>query len=126
MKFYTCKVCGNFVGMIKESGVAMMCCGQPMTELISGTTDGAHEKHVPVVTVEGNTVKVNVGAVDHPMVDAHYIEWVAIETKQGAQRKKLTPGDAPSLVFVLSDDDEYVACYAYCNLHGLWKADATK
>ena len=122
MKFFVCKTCGNLVEMIKESGVSMMCCGQNMVELIPGTSDGAVEKHVPVYSVEGNKVAVCVGSVAHPMVAEHYIEWVAIETKKGCQMKKLEPGEAPKAEFMLTDDDGVVAVYAYCNLHGLWKA----
>ena len=122
MKFFVCEKCGNFVGMIKESGVPMMFCGQKMTELIPGTSDGAAEKHVPVYTVEGNKVSVAVGSVEHPMADVHYIEWIALETVKGAQRKVLHPGEAPVAEFALTEDDSVVAVYAYCNLHGLWKA----
>ncbi|MGN0422530.1 MAG: desulfoferrodoxin family protein [Lachnospiraceae bacterium] len=123
MKFYVCEHCGNFVGMIKDAGVPMMCCGQKMTELIPGTSDGAAEKHVPVFFVEGNKVTVTVGSAEHPMAEEHYIEWIAVETVKGAQRKALNPGDKPSAVFALTEDDAVVAVYAYCNLHGLWKAE---
>ena len=92
-----------------------------MTELIPGTTDAAVEKHVPAVVVEGNTVKVTVGEVEHPMMDAHYIEFVAIETSKGYQIKFLKPGEAPKAEFVLVAGEELVATYEYCNLHGLWK-----
>lgn len=122
MKFYVCETCGNFVGMVKESGVPMSCCGKKMTELVPGTSDGAVEKHVPVYTVDGNKVTVTVGSVEHPMADVHYIEWIALETAKGAQRKVLNPGDAPKAEFLLTEDDSVVAVYAYCNLHGLWKA----
>ena len=123
MKFYVCETCGNFVGMVKESGVPMMCCGQKMKELVPGTSDGAVEKHVPVYTVEGNKVTVTVGSVEHPMQEAHFIEWIAVETAKGGQRKVLKPGEKPCVEFALTDDDSVVAVYAYCNLHGLWKAE---
>ncbi len=123
MKFLLCEHCGNLVGMVRESGVPMMCCGQKMTELVPGTSDGAAEKHVPSYEVDGYLVNVTVGSVEHPMTEEHYIEWIAIETEKGAQRKTLKPGDKPSLVFALSDDDKLDAVYAYCNLHGLWKID---
>lgn len=123
MKFFVCETCGNFVGMIKESGVPMMCCGQKMKELIPGTSDGAADKHVPVFTVEGSTVTVTIGAKEHPMVEVHHIEWIAIETAKGAQRKVLKPGEKPCAKFLLTEDDSLVAVYAYCNLHGLWKAE---
>ncbi len=123
MKFYVCETCGNLVGIVKESGVPMMCCGKPMKQLVPGTSDGAVEKHVPVVSVEGNNVTVTVGSVIHPMAEVHYIEWIALETKKGAQRKILKPNEAPTVQFALTDDDEVVAAYAYCNLHGLWKSE---
>ncbi|MDO4466364.1 MAG: desulfoferrodoxin family protein [Bacillota bacterium] len=122
MKFYICETCGNQVEMIKDVGVPLFCCGKKMTELVPGTSDGAHEKHVPVYTVDGTKVSVKVGSVEHPMVDVHYIEWVVLETKNGVQRKDLKPGQVPSVEFSITEDDEVVAVYAYCNLHGLWKA----
>ena len=93
-----------------------------MTEVIPGTTDASLEKHVPVFTVEKNKVHVSVGSVEHPMVPEHYIEWVAIQTKFGNQRKQLSPGDEPKACFSICDGDEVEAVYAYCNLHSLWKA----
>ncbi len=121
-KFYICEHCGKMVALMKESGVPVMCCGQKMTEIIPGTTDAAVEKHVPVYTVENNIVHVKVGEVEHPMTPEHFIEWVSIQTNQGNQRKALKPGDQPEICFALCDGDEVEAVYAYCNLHGLWKA----
>ena len=82
MKFYICKHCGNIIAYVRSSGVPVVCCGEPMQEIIPGTTDGALEKHVPVIEVEGNKVTVRVGAVEHPMLPEHYIEWIALETAQ--------------------------------------------
>ena len=121
MKFYKCEICGKIVAMVKESPVDTMCCGQAMHELVPGTTDGATEKHVPVYAVEGDTVRVKVGSVEHPMTDAHYIEWIAIETENGNQRKELKPGDKPEATFALVPRDKVKSVYEYCNLHGLWK-----
>ena len=121
MKFYKCEICGKIVAMVKETPVETMCCGQAMRELVPGTTDGAVEKHVPVYTVEGNTVKVKVGSVEHPMTDAHHIEWIAIETENGNQRKELKPGDKPEATFALVPRDKVKSVYEYCNIHGLWK-----
>jgi len=123
MKFYICEHCGNIIEFVKESGVPVMCCGQRMTEIIPGTTDAAIEKHVPVVKVEGNKVSVAVGEVEHPMVEEHYIQWIALETKKGTQMVKLSYTDKPQAEFLITDGDEVVAVYEYCNLHGLWKAE---
>lgn len=121
-RFFVCEHCGNMIAMVKDAGVPIMCCGQKMTELIPGTTDAAVEKHVPVYTVEGGKVLVTVGEVEHPMAEEHYIEWISLQTKSGNQRKVLNPGDAPKVCFALCEGDEVEAVYAYCNLHGLWKA----
>ena len=121
-KFYICEHCGNIVGMIHNSGVPMMCCGQKMTKLEAGVVEASHEKHIPVVTVEGNTVRVNVGSVTHPMSEEHHIAWVYLQTNRGGQRKCLDVTGAPEVTFALADETP-VAVYAYCNLHGLWKTD---
>ena len=121
-KFYVCSRCGNLVGMIKESGVPMMCCGQKMDELVPNTVEASGEKHIPAVKLGDGVVEVNVGSVDHPMAPEHFIEWVYVQTEKGGQRKALKPGDAPHVTFALGDD-KAVAVYAYCNLHGLWKVD---
>ena len=122
MRFFRCEHCGNIIEMVNDTGVPVMCWGQKRPELIPGTVDAALEKHVPVYTVEGNKVMVTVGAVEHPMLPEHYIQWIAIETKQGSQRKTLSPGEKPAACFTLCEGDELVAVYEYCNLHGLWKA----
>ncbi len=122
MKFYRCNRCGNIIAFVESSGVPVMCCGQKMEEILPNTTDAANEKHVPVVTVDGNKVTVNVGSAPHPMTEAHYITWVAISTNLGNQRKVLSPSDEPKAEFMLLEGETVEACYAYCNLHGLWKA----
>ncbi len=121
-KFFVCKHCGNFVGMIHESGVQMICCGDPMTEVVPNTTDAAQEKHVPVITVSGNTVTVDIGSIPHPMTPEHHIAWVYLETTEGGQRKCLVETGAPKAEFSLTPGDKVIAAYEYCNLHGLWKA----
>ena len=121
-KFYICKHCGNIVTLMNDAGVPLVCCGEKMHELVPNTVEASGEKHVPVVKVENNIVKVNVGAVDHPMLDEHFIEWVYVETEKGGQYKYLKPGSAPEVSFNLGDD-KAIAVYAYCNLHGLWKSE---
>lgn len=123
MKFLICKGCGKIVGMIRESKCPTKCCGEPMVEMIPGTSDGAREKHVPVIETNGRDVTVKVGSAAHPMLEEHHIMWVALETKEGAQRKSLNPGEEPKAVFALAPGDQVVAAYEYCNLHGLWKAE---
>ena len=121
MRFYRCETCGQMVAVVKKTGCDVFCCGKPMQEIVPGTTDAAAEKHVPVYEVKDHIVTVTVGAVEHPMLNAHYIERIAIQTKQGNQRKALKPGDAPKACFALCEGDEVEAVYAYCNLHSLWK-----
>ena len=92
------------------------------TELIANTVDAAQEKHVPVIEVIGDTVTVKVGSVEHPSLDAHYIEWIVLVTESGFQMKWLKPGIKPEAVFILAPEDKVVSAFEYCNLHGLWKA----
>ena len=122
VKFYICEKCGNGVEKIYDSGVTPSCCGQKMTEIIAGTVEASREKHIPVATVNGNTVEVVVGSVLHPMAEEHNISWIYLETDKGGARKDLKPGEAPRAVFALSDEKP-LAVYAYCNLHGLWKTE---
>ena len=122
-RYFRCDHCGNIIAMVEDKGVPVVCCGQKMTELVPGAVDAAHEKHVPVVSVDGNKVTVTVGSVEHPMIDVHYIEWISLHTTAGNQRKTLKPGESPQVTFALTDDEKAVSAYAYCNLHGLWKAD---
>ena len=122
MKFYVCKHCGNIIAYVHDAGVSVMCCGEKMEEIIPGSVDAAAEKHVPVIEKSGNKVTVKVGSAAHPMTEAHHIAWIALETEMGNQRKELDVTGIPSADFALLEGDKVVAAYAYCNLHGLWKA----
>ncbi len=124
-RFYRCKKCGNIIGFIKNSGVPMFCCGEEMSVLTANTADAAQEKHLPVIAREGNLVKVSVSSVPHPMLPEHYIEWVYLLTTEGGHRKTLEPGKEAELVFALTEGEQPVAAFEYCNLHGLWKTDVT-
>jgi superoxide reductase len=122
-KFYRCKVCGNIVGLIKEGGGTLTCCGEPMEEIIPNTQEGvATEKHIPLVHEENGKVYVQVGSLLHPMVEDHYIEWIYLLTDQGAQRKILKPGMEPKVVFQIAENEVVLEVLAYCNKHGLWAA----
>ncbi|MGN0162416.1 MAG: desulfoferrodoxin family protein [Candidatus Ornithomonoglobus sp.] len=120
-KFYICEHCGNIIVKVNDTGVPVMCCGEKMKEIVPGITEAAAEKHIPVYKQEHHMVTVTIGDVPHPMQSEHYIEWVLLQTKQGMQKKMLKPSDQPEVCFVLCDEDEVEAVYAYCNLHGLWK-----
>lgn len=113
----------SLVMMIGGNGADILCGGKPMTFLKANTADAAQEKHVPQVTVDGKKVFVKVGSIEHPMTEAHLIQWIYLQTKKGGQYVHLTANDKPEAEFVVADGDEPIAAYEYCNLHGLWKAD---
>ncbi len=121
LSIYKCDVCGEIVMMLKKGGCTPSCCGRAMTELSANTSDGAKEKHVPDVSVSGDVLRVKVGSIEHPMAEAHYIEWIAAETESGISFKYLKPGDKPEAEF--PGASAIVAVYDYCNLHGLWKKE---
>ncbi len=121
-KFLKCSPCGDIVEVVYESGSTVTCCGQEMEELIPNTSEGASEKHLPVLKIEEDAIHVSVGEVVHPMTEEHSIQWVYLETENGCQRKVLKPTDEPNVTFYLGDEKP-IAVYEYCNLHGLWKVE---
>lgn len=123
MKLLKCPICGNIVEMIEDKGVPVMCCGKPMVELNANTTDGAVEKHVPVVEINGDILIVKVGSVEHPMLEEHYITMVLVEFDNRVLRVNLKPNEKPEAVFALNGYKGNVNVYEYCNLHGLWKTE---
>ncbi len=118
--FYVCKHCGNLIGMIHNSGVPMVCCGEKMQLLEPNTVDASAEKHVPVASVDGDILTVHIGSAAHPMTAEHHIDWVYLQTENGGQRKCLAVDSEPTVTFALGGEKPH-AVYAYCNLHGLWK-----
>lgn len=116
---YKCEICGNIAEILTAGGAEMMCCGQQMTMMKENTTDAAVEKHVPTLEKVNGGWQVNVGSVDHPMTDAHYIEWIDLSVGNAVYRQFLNPSDKPAAFFPVTADG--VSARAYCNLHGLWK-----
>ncbi len=125
LKFYLCNHCKNVITMLHNAGVPVMCCGEKMQELVPNTVDAANEKHLPVAELRDGKLTVKVGSVAHPMTEEHYIQWICLQTESGFQIKKLLPSALPEAQFVLGDEQP-VAVYAYCNLHGLWKTELRK
>lgn len=122
LQIYKCAICGNIVEVVHPGGGQLVCCGQPMDLQKENTTDGALEKHVPVIVKVKGGVEVKVGSVAHPMTSEHYIEWIEIVCADGccSSRVFLKPGDEPKAV--LKTDCQEISAREYCNLHGLWKA----
>lgn len=119
MNFYRCMKCGQILEAAVSRCDGISCCGESMKKLTANTTDGAMEKHVPVVEQKGNSVKVSVGSAEHPMEADHWIQFIEIETSKGVMRKNLNPGEKPAAEFTLTDET-FVKAYEYCNKHGLW------
>lgn len=120
VKFFRCQHCGNIITFMKESGVPVICCGEPMKKLEANSVDAATEKHVPVVEKNDGKIKVMVGSVLHPMQPEHYIEWIALVSDDKVEFRYLQPGDEPTAEFCETSSG---TIYAYCNLHGLWKSE---
>ena len=118
LKLYVCRHCGNVIWKVIDKGVPVTCCGEKMEELVPGTTDAAREKHVPDIKREGDTVKITVGSVVHPMLEEHYISMIAAVSGDTATVRFPKPGDEPTLTV---ESHEPVTAYEICNLHGYWK-----
>ena len=119
MKVYICKKCENLIKTDNEKDA--FCCGEAMQNLNAQEKDGPVEKHLPIYNVEENKIKVKVGEVEHPMTNEHFIEWIALETKNNIKKVKLSYTDRPYCEFDIDSSDEAVAIYSGCNLHGIWK-----
>ena len=119
---YKCEHCGNIVEFLCGGGAEVVCCGEPMKYMAEGSTDGAKEKHVPVIEKIDGGYKVSVGSVAHPMEEKHYIQWIELVADGVSYTRFLKPGDAPVAEFQLKADK--VCAREYCNLHGHWKAEA--
>ena len=122
VKYYICEHCGNLVEVVNDGRVNPVCCGQKMKLLEPGTVEASREKHIPVVSNENGAVRVFVGSAEHPMSEEHSILWISLLTDKGVHRVHLSPSEKPEAVFNLVGESP-ISVYAYCNLHGLWKAD---
>lgn len=119
-QIYRCPICGNIVEVLHAGGGELVCCGKSMVLLSANTTDGATEKHVPIIEKTADSIIVKVGSVPHPMEEAHYIEFIEIIADEKTYRKFLKPGEEPVVVFNIVAEN--VIAREYCNLHGLWQS----
>lgn len=119
---YKCGICGNIVEVVHAADGELVCCGKPMAQQQENTVDASKEKHVPVIEVQGTSVKVKVGVVAHPMEEKHYIEFIELIADGQACRQYLRPGAAPEATFGNCGNARQLAAREYCNMHGLWKA----
>jgi superoxide reductase len=122
MKFYKCEICGEIFLVLNDAGITPICCGEVCDLLKPGTTDGAAEKHVPVIERKGNVVTVKIGSASHPMAPEHYIQYIGLTDGKKLYGAKLSPSDQPRVTFTVEKDFGDAEAYEYCNLHGLWKA----
>ncbi|MDR1037000.1 MAG: desulfoferrodoxin [Deltaproteobacteria bacterium] len=119
-QIFKCPKCALTLQVMTADDCKPDCCGAPMVLLAENTSDGAKEKHVPVITKVDGGYKVQVGSVAHPMEEKHYIQWIELTVEGITYLKRLKPGDAPEAVFKTADGP--AVAREYCNLHGLWKA----
>jgi len=121
LEIYKCMVCGNIVEVVHAGVGELVCCGQPMKELVAKIADEGKEKHVPVIEKIDGGIKVNVGSVPHPMEEKHYIEWIELLADGKAYRQFLEPGTEPEAIFNIQAAS--VSAREHCNIHGLWKGE---
>lgn len=125
MKVFKCNVCGNVVEMVAEGGGTLVCCGEDMELLVAKEDNEGNEKHLPVASINGNEVTVNVGSVEHPMLANHYIQFILVKAGDKVQKVSLKPEMKPTATFTVEETGT-IEIYEYCNLHGLWKTTIQK
>jgi len=121
LQIYKCEICGNIVEVVHVGKPALVCCGQAMGLCTENSTDASQEKHVPILEKTTNGVLIKIGSAPHPMEDAHYIEWIQVNTGNKSYRQFLNPGDAPQARFEIISEN-IIEVRTYCNLHGLWRS----
>lgn len=124
MTFKKCNRCGQIIGVINDTGMPIICCGEKMETISPCKVEKElGEKHIPVIKQEGNKLTVKVGESLHPSSKDHFVEWVALVTNKGHQRKIINPEDKPIVTFMLDDGEKPLEVYAYCNIHSLWELE---
>lgn len=115
-----CESCGATVKVINDcscENCGIQCCGEPMKALLPNSVDAAVEKHVPIYEKVDNEISVK---VNHVMEKEHYIEWISLVADNKEYTVKLFPEQNAKCKFPYIQGS---TLYAYCNKHGLWKAD---
>ena len=118
-EIYKCEICGNIIEILHEGIGQLVCCEQTMKLMQENDKGEYADKHMPVIEKNNEGVKVKIGAVEHPMEEKHYIEWIEILTEKGSSKKFLRPGEKPEEVFPVKT--KITKSRMYCNVHGLWK-----
>lgn len=119
-QIYKCNVCGNIVEVLHEGAGTLVCCGQDMELFIEKKEEEGNEKHLPVVEINGNKITVKVGSVEHPMEEAHYIEWIEVINGDESKKVFLKAGQIPQAEFTFENIGQ-LRVREYCNIHGLWE-----
>lgn len=125
MKFYICPETQTVVEVVAGQPAPLTIDGKPMEELVPNSTDAAVEKHMPVLSVENGVLKVSVGEVEHPSIEKHWIPFVAVKAGDLVLRRSINATEKPVAEFPLGSYKGEVEVYAWCNLHGIWKATIT-
>lgn len=120
---YVCEQCGTIVEVMMPGEAPLVHCGKPMKLLDVLTEGDLAPKHKPVIERVVGGYKVTVGDVEHPMTPAHWIVWIELLADGRVYRQYLNADDKPVATFRIGTAKDVVA-REYCNLHGLWKAEA--
>lgn len=123
-RFYKTEDHDIIFGQIYGEDVETLECEKgKLVYMEPNTSEGAGEKHKPVISCRGSKITVSVGEIHHPMTREHNIGWVYLLTNQGGHRKLLKPDTEPVVEFAMAEGEQPRAAYAYCNLHGFWRTE---
>ena len=110
--WYVCPVCGNVIRTAGEAVVS--CCGLTLPPLEAEAADEDHAIR-PEISEDEYYVTVR-----HPMTREHHISFLAAVSDRRIQLVKLYPEENAEARFKRG---QIRALYAYCNRHGLFRAD---
>ena len=118
---YKCQVCGNVVQVLLNGVGQLVCCEQPMTNMVPREESGNElaEKHTPVIEQDENKRFVRLRM--RPMTEEHYIQFIEVYTKdkKNLHLKFLEPNE--SAEFDITNFEKDLETLELCNIHGLWR-----
>ena len=119
---YKCQVCGNVVQVLLNGVGQLVCCEQPMTNMVPREESGNElaEKHTPVIEQDENKRFVRLRM--HPMTEEHYIQFIEVYTKdkKNLHLKFLEPNEIAE--FDITNFEDELETLELCNIHGLWRS----
>lgn len=120
MKFYMCSKCNQMYFSEDKASDNLVCCEEKVEELVPIEIGDVLDHHGIVIRKTGNFVNISIND-KHPMIETHFIKFIALQTNEGFQYKELDYLKERKTTFILSNTETIIQIYTYCNIHMLFR-----